>query len=238
MHSAELIENSIGPAMRRLSEDAKNLSVYEVIQTKSYRQAVSKLFSGIATSLENMHSVAPILARYLCKICKILLTKQDTFWTEISSLLVYKVFVSTPINEVAQFTYRIIEQVWMGPLEDVQDLPWLLTEMPAWRQRLKRAFESMYSYEPRDIEQLTLPETLIISDLVYLKLKMKGFPWGKCPAPRKPNVYSVNSFTVSVQTAENGQDIATQTDDELIQQLRDELLAYNCLLYTSDAADE
>ena len=201
MHAGTFIESSVGASVRALISLLKTMDTKAALNSTAFQRCMSEIISFFQYTLENMHSLSPLLCKYLCETCQIItkIKAQEDFWNEINGLLVLRMLapaVSNPVlagivefadmNAVQLLTYtaKIIQHAWVGKVIEHGDLStqtWINSKIPQWKNELQHSFYTMLHSKKNEPKMITLPKTLLIYDLMALESKMKGFNWSKCP---------------------------------------------------------
>ena len=201
MHCSKFIESSVGASVRAQLNLLKKKPIQELIYSKAYENCIVELISFLKYTLENLHSLSPYLAKFLCEICSYVekVKGEKDHWNEVSGLLVLRLLAPAVCNPVCSgiisyaevnavqlltYTAKIIQHSSVGkPIEhgELSELTWLNQRIPAWKEELQQAFEQMYNTRKPEPKEIALPKTLILHDLSLLSKYLSNFKWKKCP---------------------------------------------------------
>lgn len=209
-HSAIFVESSVGETVRSLAATV-HTSVKEFLKSPLFREAVETLIRFLKYTLENMHTLTPILARFLCLLCDLIREAKgsDDYWQEMCALLVLKVLttaISNPLvygvteacgaaaMNVLKEIGRLLHHIWLGKSVDTGDLSevlWLNSTIPQWQTELKAALASMLVARKAVPKAMVLPRALIMYDLTELS---KSFQSCSLPLSRFPESPSITKL--------------------------------------------
>lgn len=206
-HSAIFVESSVGETVRSLAVTV-HTGVKEFLRSPLFREAAETLMRFLKYTLENMHTLTPILARFLCLLCDLIREAKgsDDYWQEMCSLLVLRVLtmaISNPLvygvtdacgaaaMNVLKEIGRLLHHIWLGKSVDTGDLSevlWINDVVPQWQSELKAALASMLVARKAIPKAMILPRALIMYDLTELS---KSFQSCSQPLSRFPDSPSI-----------------------------------------------
>lgn len=186
-HSSIFVESSVGETVRSLALTV-HTNVKEFLRSPLFREAVEKLMRFLKYTLENMHTLTPILARFLCSLCDLIREGKGSgdCWQELCNLLVLRVLtmaISNPLvygvtdacgaaaMNVLKEMGRLLHHIWLGKTVDTGDLSevtWLNDVVLQWQGELQAAFNAMISARKVVPKAVTLPRALIMYDLTEI----------------------------------------------------------------------
>ena len=211
-HSAIFVESSVGETVRSLAATV-HTSVKEFLKSPLFREAVETLLRFMKYTLENMHTLTPVLARFLCLLCDLIREAKgsEDYWQELCALLVLRVLtmaISNPLvygvtdtcgtaaMNVLKEMGRLLHHIWLGKSVDTGDLsgvPWLNDTIPQWQTELKAALASMLVARKAVPKAMVLPRALIMYDLTELAKSFQSCSLPLSRFPESPSIVKLKS---------------------------------------------